>query len=162
MQNPCAPYTPRKPRLSDYYRCVEDYFEELERVHEERYQSPKKAKSYPCPAQVPVLAIEAWGYVPLVGKGHDLALNIAFWLEGSVDSLMRKPVYLTNVEEYPPEKLKQIRPYNFYSESTASVMDMSISPMPVPIARRLLTISFYFMSRMVCSQDAILLQTGQG
>jgi hypothetical protein len=25
--------------LSDYYRCVEDYFEELERVHEERYQA---------------------------------------------------------------------------------------------------------------------------
>jgi ribosomal protein S27E len=39
MQNPCAPYTPRNPRLSDYYRCVEDFFEELERVHEERYQS---------------------------------------------------------------------------------------------------------------------------
>jgi len=26
-------------RLSDYYRCVEDFFEELERVHEERYQA---------------------------------------------------------------------------------------------------------------------------
>ena len=39
MQTACAPYTPRSPRLSDYYRCVEDSFEELERVHEERYQS---------------------------------------------------------------------------------------------------------------------------
>ena len=39
MQNSVAPYSPRNPRLSDYYRCVEDYFEELERVHEERYQS---------------------------------------------------------------------------------------------------------------------------
>lgn len=39
MQNAIAPYNPRNPRLSDYYRCVEDYFEELERVHEERYQS---------------------------------------------------------------------------------------------------------------------------
>jgi hypothetical protein len=39
MQNSCAPYTPRNPRLSDYYRCVEDYFEELERVHEDRYQA---------------------------------------------------------------------------------------------------------------------------
>jgi len=39
MQTPIAPYSPRNPRLSDYYRCVEDYFEELERVHEERYQT---------------------------------------------------------------------------------------------------------------------------
>ena len=39
MQNSCAPYTPRNPRLSDYYRCVEEYFEELERVHEDRYQA---------------------------------------------------------------------------------------------------------------------------
>ena len=39
MQNPCAPYTPRNPRLSDYYRCVEDYLDELERVHEEQYQA---------------------------------------------------------------------------------------------------------------------------
>lgn len=39
MQTACAPYTPRSPRLSDYYRCVEDSFEEFERVHEERYQS---------------------------------------------------------------------------------------------------------------------------
>ena len=39
MQNLSAPYTPRNPRLSDYYRCGEDYFEELERVHEARYQA---------------------------------------------------------------------------------------------------------------------------
>jgi hypothetical protein len=39
MQNSNAPYTPRNPRLSGYYRCVEDFFEELERVHEERYQA---------------------------------------------------------------------------------------------------------------------------
>jgi len=39
MQNLSSPYTPRNPRLSDYYRCVEDFFEELERVHEERYQA---------------------------------------------------------------------------------------------------------------------------
>lgn len=39
MQNSCAPYTPRNPRLSDYSRCVEDFFEELERVHVELYQS---------------------------------------------------------------------------------------------------------------------------
>ena len=39
MQNSLAPYTPRNPRLSDYYRCVEDFFEELERVHEDRYQA---------------------------------------------------------------------------------------------------------------------------
>jgi len=32
------PYTPRSPQKSQYYRCVESHFEELERVWEERYQ----------------------------------------------------------------------------------------------------------------------------
>lgn len=31
-------YNPRSPRKSQYYRCVESHFEELERVWEERYQ----------------------------------------------------------------------------------------------------------------------------
>jgi Transposase zinc-binding domain/Putative transposase len=39
MLNSPVPYIPRNPQLSDHYRCVEDYFEELERVHEERYQA---------------------------------------------------------------------------------------------------------------------------
>ena len=32
-------YAPRSPRKSQYYRCVEANFEELERVWEDRYQN---------------------------------------------------------------------------------------------------------------------------
>ena len=31
-------YQPRKPKASAYYRCVEDHFEQLEAVWDERYQ----------------------------------------------------------------------------------------------------------------------------
>jgi hypothetical protein len=31
-------YQPRNPKASDYYRCVEDHFEQLETVWDERYQ----------------------------------------------------------------------------------------------------------------------------
>ena len=31
-------YQPRKPKASAYYRCVEDHFEQLETVWDERYQ----------------------------------------------------------------------------------------------------------------------------
>ena len=66
-----------------------------------------------CGGRTPVLAIEATGYVPVGGKGADLALNIAFFLEGGIDDLKRKPVYLTNVQEYPPEFLRLIRMESF-------------------------------------------------
>jgi len=35
MQNLSAPYTPRNPRLSDYYRCVEDNTETPEIIEQE-------------------------------------------------------------------------------------------------------------------------------
>lgn len=35
--DPEAVYRPRDPRASDFYACVEDNFEELERVYDERY-----------------------------------------------------------------------------------------------------------------------------
>lgn len=66
-----------------------------------------------CGFKTPIIAVEASGYVPTGGKGADLALNIAFFLEGGVEELIHKPVYLTNVQEYPPEFLKLIRPKNF-------------------------------------------------
>ncbi len=31
-------YQPRNPKASAYYRCVEDHFEQLEAVWDERYQ----------------------------------------------------------------------------------------------------------------------------
>jgi hypothetical protein len=52
-----------------------------------------------CQQRVKILAVEASGYVPLAGEGHDLSLNIAYWLEGGVDGLLEKPVYLTYVQE---------------------------------------------------------------
>jgi len=30
-------YRPRKPRKSEYYQCVEYYFEKLEQVHDDRF-----------------------------------------------------------------------------------------------------------------------------
>ena len=35
--DPAAVYRPRRPQASDFYACVEDNFEELERVYDERY-----------------------------------------------------------------------------------------------------------------------------
>jgi hypothetical protein len=32
-------YQPRNPKASAYYRCVEDHFEQLEAVWDDRYQS---------------------------------------------------------------------------------------------------------------------------
>ena len=37
MSLPAAVYRPRNPQLSDYYRCVEDYFETFVRVYEEYF-----------------------------------------------------------------------------------------------------------------------------
>ncbi len=37
MSLPTAVYRPRNPQLSDYYRCVEDYFEIFVRVYEEHF-----------------------------------------------------------------------------------------------------------------------------
>lgn len=72
-----------------------------------------KTKCLSCGERTPVLAVEASGYVPTGGKGNDLALNIAFFLEGGIDDLLEKPVYLTYVQEYPPEFLKLIRMSSF-------------------------------------------------
>ena len=37
MNNPPAVYRPGNPKISDWYRCVEDYFEEFVRVYDERF-----------------------------------------------------------------------------------------------------------------------------
>ncbi|MFZ2959532.1 MAG: transposase zinc-binding domain-containing protein [Candidatus Ozemobacteraceae bacterium] len=37
MDNHPAVYRPRNPEISDWYRCVEDYFEEFVRVYDERF-----------------------------------------------------------------------------------------------------------------------------
>jgi hypothetical protein len=67
-----------------------------------------------CGAITPIVAVEASGYVPTGGEGSDLALNIAYWLEGGADELKERPVYLTFVQEYPPEFLKLIRRHSFH------------------------------------------------
>lgn len=66
-----------------------------------------------CRATTPIVAIEAAGYVPCSGESHDLALNIAFFLEGGVDELLPRPVYLTYLQECPSPLLKQIRKHSF-------------------------------------------------
>lgn len=66
-----------------------------------------------CGELTQALAVEATGYVPLGGKGNDLALNMAYFLEGGIVELKDKPVYLTHVQEYPPEFLKMVRMSSF-------------------------------------------------
>ncbi len=40
MPDTSAVYRPRKPQNSPYYQCVEDHFEEFERIYADRF--PKK------------------------------------------------------------------------------------------------------------------------
>ncbi len=40
MPDTSAVYKPRKPQDSQYYHCVEDHFEEFERIYDDRF--PKK------------------------------------------------------------------------------------------------------------------------
>ena len=37
MSAPAAVYRPRNPQSSDYYRCVEDYFETFVRIYDEGF-----------------------------------------------------------------------------------------------------------------------------
>ena len=37
MSLPAAVYRPRNPQLSDYYRCVEDYFEIFAQIYDEHF-----------------------------------------------------------------------------------------------------------------------------
>ena len=37
MSHPAAVYRPRNPPLSDYYRCVEDYFETFVKIYDEHF-----------------------------------------------------------------------------------------------------------------------------
>jgi len=51
MPNTSAVYRPRKPKDSQYYHCVEDHFEEFERIYDDRF--PKKYGFLrPCVKQV--------------------------------------------------------------------------------------------------------------
>ena len=40
MSAPAAVYRPRNPQSSNYYRCVEDHFETLVEVYEDRFEKP--------------------------------------------------------------------------------------------------------------------------
>jgi hypothetical protein len=48
---PAAVYRPWNPQLSDYYRCVEDYFETFVRIYDEHF-SRKYGFWYPYVEQV--------------------------------------------------------------------------------------------------------------
>lgn len=66
-----------------------------------------------CRIETPIVAIEAAGYVPCSGEGHDLALSIAFFLEGGLDKLTDQRVYVTYLQEAPLEFLKRVRMHSF-------------------------------------------------
>ena len=108
-----------------------------------------------CGAITPIVAVEASGYVPTGGEGCDLALNIAYWLEGGADELKEKPVYLAFVQEYPPEFLKLIRRHSFLFRKYSFGEENDYLPMPARTANHRLMISSCFMSRMVSLPDAI-------
>lgn len=62
---------------------------------------------------VPVYAVEASGYVPVTGAGPDIALTLGRLLNIEMETFSIRNVYLTYVQEYPPEFLKQIRRHSF-------------------------------------------------
>jgi len=45
MPDTSAVYRPRKPQDSQYYQCIEDHFEEFERIFD--YRFPKKNGFFP-------------------------------------------------------------------------------------------------------------------
>jgi hypothetical protein len=63
--------------------------------------------------RVPVYAVEASGYVPVTGDGSDIALTLGRLLNIDLVGFTSRNVYLTNVQEYPPEFLKLIRRHSF-------------------------------------------------
>ena len=66
-----------------------------------------------CRQPVTVYAVEASGYVPITGTGEKFALCLGRFLDAGLDELTQRQVYLTNVQEFPPEFLKLIRRHSF-------------------------------------------------
>ncbi len=66
-----------------------------------------------CRQRVKIFAVEASGYVPVRGTGEELAAVLGRLLDTSVDEIAPHNVYLTYVQEYPPEFLKLVRRHSF-------------------------------------------------
>jgi hypothetical protein len=66
-----------------------------------------------CRQRVNICAVEASGYVPVTGNGSDMASTMGRILSTPMSEFTQRDVYLTNVQEYPPEFLKLIRRHSF-------------------------------------------------
>lgn len=66
-----------------------------------------------CRKRVIICAVEASGFVPVSGSGPDVAISLERLLDTPLGEFTHRDVYLTNVQEYPPEFLKLIRRHNF-------------------------------------------------
>src|ERR1035437_8825667 len=66
-----------------------------------------------CRKKVTVCAVEASGYVPVSGAGPEMAITLGRLLNIELEEIALRTVYLTCVQEYPPELLKMIRRHSF-------------------------------------------------
>ena len=66
-----------------------------------------------CRERTTICAVEASGYVPVSGKGEGVEISLGRLLDVDIREVMRHSVYLTYVQEYPPEFLKLIRRHSF-------------------------------------------------
>jgi hypothetical protein len=66
-----------------------------------------------CRQRVNILAVEASGYVPVSSAGEEVALVLERLLNINITEFTHQDVYMTYVQEYPPEFLKLIRRHSF-------------------------------------------------
>lgn len=66
-----------------------------------------------CRQRVIICAVEASGYVPVTGAGSEVSIRLERLLNIPLGEFTQHCVYLTNVQEYPPEFLKLVRRHNF-------------------------------------------------
>lgn len=66
-----------------------------------------------CRQRIIICAVEASGYIPVTGTGPDVAIALERLLNIPLGEFTQHDVYLTNVQEYPPEFLKLVRRHNF-------------------------------------------------
>ena len=75
MSAPAAVYRPRNPQSSDYYKCVEDYFEHFVRIYDE-YFSRQYGFWRPYVQQVIYRYLDAACPVPDTGEISTTALPV--------------------------------------------------------------------------------------
>src|ERR1039457_2911760 len=66
-----------------------------------------------CRQFVRIFSVEASGYVPVTGTGEEVAHGLGRLLNTNLNEISQHHVYLTNVQEYPPDLLKLVRRHSF-------------------------------------------------